>query len=209
MYRLSSLILSIFLLFLSAWLGTVVYSYFQLGQLSSFSDSDGILPPYYSGQAVLGARVYAANGCVTCHSQQIRQTDITRSDIDRQWGTRPSVSRDYLRDRTAFLGLTRIGPDLSNVGVRYSDALGYYQHLYNPRFFTPSSNMPSYRYLFKFQKIQGEPSQEAIPLVGAHAPGLGYEVVPTEDARNLVAYLLSLKHDYKLPEVSSEAAPVL
>jgi cytochrome c oxidase cbb3-type subunit 2 len=54
------------------------------------------------------------------------------------------------------------------------------------------------------QKIQGELSAQAIPLTGPHAPPPGYEVVPTKDAQDLVAYLLSLKHDYTLPEVSAE-----
>lgn len=207
MHRLSSLFLSIALLFLSAWLGIVVYSYLQLGRLNSFAGSDGVLPPDFSGRAILGAQVYAANGCVTCHSQQVRQTSVTRSDIDRGWGKRPSVARDYLRDRTAFLGTMRIGPDLSNVGLRLSDPLWHYQHLYEPDRIVPESTMPSVRYLFKLQKIQGQPSEEAIPLVGSYAPQQGYEVVPTEDAKNLVTYLLSLKHDYTLPEVSPDVTP--
>jgi cytochrome c oxidase cbb3-type subunit II len=35
----------------------------------------------------------------------------------------------------------------------------------------------------------------------------GYEVVPTEDAKALVAYLLSLKRDYPLPEAPEEEIP--
>lgn len=168
--------------------------------------SDGVLPPQLSGQAILGARVYAANGCVTCHSQQVRQTSVTHSDIERNWGKRPSVARDYLRDQTAFLGMMRIGPDLSNVGVRLSNPRWHYQHLYEPATVVAGSTMPSYRYLFRLQKIQGQPSAEAISLVGNHAPQEGYEVVPTQEAKNLVAYLLSLQHDYTLPEVSPENA---
>ena len=60
---------------------------------------------------------------------------------------------------------------------------------------------------FQYQKIQGEPSQNALSLHGSHAPQQGYEVVPTEDAKNLVAYLLSLKQDYTLPEVPPEPTP--
>ena len=207
MNRLLSLFLSITFLFLAAWLGVVAYSYLQLGRLTPLVESDGSLPPYYSGRAVLGARVYAANGCVTCHSQQVRQTSVTRSDIDRGWGKRSSVARDYLRDQTAFLGAFRIGPDLSNVGIRLNDPHWQYQHLYEPTTLVANSNMPSYRYLFRLQKIQGQPSREAISLVGSHAPQEGYEVVPTEDVRNLVAYLLSRKQDYTLPEVTPVPAP--
>jgi cytochrome c oxidase cbb3-type subunit 2 len=143
---------------------------------------------------------------VVCHSQQVRQTSITHADIDRKWGKRPSVARDYLRDAISFLGIMRIGPDLSNVGTRLSDPLWHYQHLYEPACLVTGSTMPSYRYLFQLQKIQGQRSAEAVTLVGPHVPQEGYEVVPTEDAKNLVAYLLSLKQDYILPEVPAEPA---
>lgn len=207
MNRFTSLFLSILLFFFSTWLGLVVYSYLELGHLKSFAGSDGLVPPEYSGQAILGAQTYAANGCVACHTQQVRQTNVTHADIDRKWGKRSSVARDYLHDRTAFLGNARIGPDLSNVGLRLTDSTWHYQHLYEPDTLVPDSIMPSYRYLFRMQKIQGEPSAEALTLVGPNAPPVGYEVVPTQEAKNLVAYLLSLKHDYTFPEVSADTAP--
>ncbi len=205
MNRFQSLFIIIASLFFSTWLGIVVYSYLQLGHLKSLSTSDGLFPLQYSGQAILGAQVYAANGCMTCHTQQVRQVDLTRADIERQWGKRPSVPLDYLRDRTAFLGNTRLGPDLSNVGLRLANAQWHYQHLYEPNIITPDSIMPSFRYLFRMQKIQGETSAQAVCLKGPHAPPPGYEVVPTEEARNLVAYLLSLKHDYD-PSLPNQAA---
>lgn len=192
-------------LFFLSWFGVVIYSYIHLGHLRTVLGSDGPLPPEYSGQAIRGARVYAASGCVTCHTQQVRQLDITHMDIDRKWGKRPSVPLDYLRDRTAFLGNVRIGPDLSNVGIRLTDPLWYYQHLYEPAQIVDGSIMPSYRYLFHLQKIQGEPSAQAIALTGPHAPPPGYEVVPSREAQDLVAYLLSLKHDYTIPEESKSA----
>jgi hypothetical protein len=37
-----------------------------------------------------------------------------------------------------------------------------------------------------------------IVLTGSDAPPAGYKIVPTDDARSLVAYLLSLKKDYHL-----------
>jgi len=54
--------------------------------------------------------------------------------------------------------------------------------------------------LFLVRKIQGQRSDEALDLTGADAPKEGYEVIPTVEAKNLVAYLLSLRHDYPLPE---------
>lgn len=201
MNRVRPLFISITALFFAGWLGFVAYSYLQLGRLVPQVESDGTLPPMQSGNAIRGASVYAAEGCVTCHSQQIRQVSVTRSDIDRNWGKRPSVARDYLRDQKAFLGTSRIGPDLSNVGVRFTDATWYYRHLYEPSTEVPGSNMPAHRYLFKMRKIQGQTSEEALSLSGPYAPKAGYEVVPTEEAKDLVAYLLSRKQDYALPEV--------
>ena len=60
--------------------------------------------------------------------------------------------------------------------------------------------MPCFSDLFLVRKIQGQRSDDALNLTGADAPKEGYEVVPTADAKNLVAYLLSLRHDYPLPE---------
>ena len=61
--------------------------------------------------------------------------------------------------------------------------------------------MPSYSYLYKVRKIQGQPSNESlVGLTGPHAPKPGYEVIPTDDAKALVAYLLSLNQNYPLPE---------
>jgi cytochrome c oxidase cbb3-type subunit II len=39
-----------------------------------------------------------------------------------------------------------------------------------------------------------------LKLEGADAPRPGHEIVPTAEAEALVAYLLSLKRDYALPE---------
>src|SRR5437660_7157308 len=64
-----------------------------------------------------GRQVYAANGCVYCHTQQVR-ADYAASDIDRKWGERRSAPRDYLFERPTFLGKMRMGPDLANVGKR-------------------------------------------------------------------------------------------
>jgi cytochrome c oxidase cbb3-type subunit 2 len=202
MHRLPTLLSGIFLVFLTSWLGVVSYPVLGLGRLTPVADAEtgGTLPPVYGGQAVAGQRVYATEGCITCHSQQVRQTSITQTDIERGWGVRPSVARDYLRDSSAFLGSRRLGQDLSNVGVRLPDAKWHYNHLYHPSSVCEGSLMPSYSHLFQVQKIQGQPSAEALELSGADAPKMGYEVVPTAEAKNLVAYLLSLRHDYPLPE---------
>jgi cytochrome c oxidase cbb3-type subunit 2 len=70
-----------------------------------------------------GAHIYAANGCIYCHSQQLRP-DYAASDLDRgrdlgqhpKWGQRRSAPRDYIFDRPVAIGKERMGPDLANIG---------------------------------------------------------------------------------------------
>jgi cytochrome c oxidase cbb3-type subunit 2 len=83
------------------------------------------------------------------------------------------------------------------VGMRYN-AGWELVHLYNPVSEVKSSIMPPFRFLFKKEKIDGAPSPDALPLQGELAPPAGYEIVPSEDAKNLVAYLLSLRVDVPL-----------
>jgi cytochrome c oxidase cbb3-type subunit 2 len=208
MHRLPSLLSGIFLVFLISWYGMVAYPVLGLGRLTPVANAEtsGTLPAVYGGQAVAGQRIYASEGCISCHSQQVRQTSVTNSDIERGWGTRPSVARDYLRDSTAFLGSRRLGQDLSNVGVRLPDAKWHFKHLYNPSSVCEGSLMPSFGSLFVTRKIQGQRSDEALDLTGSDAPKEGYEVVPTSEAKNLVAYLLALRHDYPLPEAPVKKA---
>jgi cytochrome c oxidase cbb3-type subunit 2 len=76
-------------------------------------------------------------------------------------------------------------------------------HLYSPRSINPDSNMPAYRFLYEKQRIAGERSAEALQLSGSDAPPEGWEVVPTYDARCVVAYLIGLNQSHPLKEVRS------
>ena len=208
MNRLPLLFFGIFITFASAWAGLVAYPYLNLGRMLPITDeaSGDILPPPISGLADAGQRVYAANGCVYCHSQQVRPAYLS-TDIAKGLGGRRTVARDYIRSKPAFLGTMRTGPDLTNVGLRYA-ADWQHRHLYEPGVVTKGSIMPSFRYLYRMQKIQGQPSADAVQgLQGPHAPPPGYEVVPTQQAVELVAYLLSMKRDYPLPEAPQEEVP--
>lgn len=208
MNRTPQLILGAFLAFVSAWLGVVAYSYVKLGHLAPVVDagSGASVPPGMSGLAAAGQRVYAANGCVYCHTQQVRPGYLS-TDIEKKLGPRRTVARDYLWDQPAFPGFTRIGPDLSNYGLRAPAAGEIHRKLYEPTHVVPASIMPSFRALYKMRKISGQPSADALlGLTGPHAPERGFEVIPTEDAKALVAYLLSLKRDYPLPEAPPETA---
>lgn len=210
MNRMPILFIGIFATFISAWIGLVAYPYLTLGDLQRVEDTSSgtMVPPTLSGMAIAGQRVYASAGCVYCHTQQVRQPYITTSDIRRGWGSRPTVARDYIHEQPVFLGTMRTGPDLANVGRRWPDPLWHHRHLYEPAQVSPGSIMPAYRYLYRMQKIVGQPSAEAISgLVGPYAPPEGYEVVPTEEAKALVAYLLSLDKSYPLPEAPEPNLP--
>lgn len=196
----------------------------QLGGLQpQFGDDEGkivdIYPVENRGVVAAGRAVYVSEGCMYCHSQQVRD-EQNGLDIDRGWGSRRTVARDYLFDNPPQLGSSRIGPDLANVGAakwrdepadensQYKparrDAVWQLRHLYDPRAIVKDSNMPSYRYLFDRRKISGQRSIEALDVDA----GDGYEVVPTAEANALVGYLLSLDHSHPLKEVKSAAPEV-
>jgi cytochrome c oxidase cbb3-type subunit 2 len=123
----------------------------------------------------------------------------TGADISRGWGVRQSVAADYLYDQPVQLGSLRAGPDLANIGVRAPDARWQLSHLYAPKSITPNSTMPSFKFLFEVRKAD-VPSPDALNLTGDFAPPAGYEVVPKPEAKQLAAYLLSLKANVPLYE---------
>lgn len=119
-------------------------------------------------------------------------------DIARGWGLRHSVAEDFLYDNVVQLGSLRIGPDLADVGARLADANWQLLHLYAPQSVVKGSLMPPFRYLFETRKIGDVPSPDALNLPQGFAPLAGYEVVPKPEAKELVAYLLSLHADVPL-----------
>lgn len=167
-----------------------------------------------------GRAIYRREGCVTCHTQQIRDLQ-NGTDIARGWGPRRTVARDYIYERPPFLGSSRLGPDLANAGwsgwrneiagdtrrPAKRDAAWHYAHLYAPRALVAETNHPPYRYLFEEQKVSGQRSPEALML----APGTtaaNIQVIPSSDARALVKYLLSLDRSHPLKE-AGEMAPAV
>lgn len=311
MKGLAPLFIGIFGTFAFSWVGLTLIPTWQIGHLNPQSDEEGtdIYPLPQSGMFQRGAHVYAANGCVYCHSQQVR-ADYIADDIERKWGNRRSAPRDYIFERPVFLGKMRMGQDLANMGARapaaeespapagaaspaaqgaaaspaaaptspspgsspataaaaspatspasaaspnaspppgqrtgvaspspgqmanttpggsspaapsaqtpgapwpiqtagmppmYS-AAWHHVHLYAPRTINPDSNMPSYRFLYRKRRITGERSAEALQLSGSDAPAAGWEVVPTFDAKCVVAYLMGLNQSHPLKEVRS------
>jgi cytochrome c oxidase cbb3-type subunit II len=201
MKSITGLIAGVFTLFGFSWVCSVAYPYLAFAGLKQDKDTitNEFTPPALPGTAQQGSHVFAANGCVYCHTQFARDK-AEGSDIDRQWAKRRTVARDYMSDRQVFLGVSRLGPDLTNVGVRQKEAQWYYRLLYDPQSINPGSTMPSYRWLFHERKVEGQPAANALRLEGAAQPKAGYEIVPTPEGESLVSYLLSLKRDYNLPE---------
>jgi cbb3-type cytochrome oxidase cytochrome c subunit len=128
----------------------------------------------YTAQQERGRRIYQREGCMYCHSQQIRPlaNEIKRYSI----GTSVAPiadEREYIWDQPHFLGTRRIGPDLSREGGKYSDDW-HYSHFYYPRQMVPGSIMPAFTWLFDdTDKVNPKPKQDARDLV-AYVQTLGY-----------------------------------
>ncbi len=149
-----------------------------------------------------GKEVYRSMGCVYCHSQQVRPEGFG-ADIDRGWGQRRSVPRDYILDDPPYLGTMRTGPDLANIGVRQPSDEWHYLHLYDPQITSPGSVMPPFKFLYEMAV-----GEQPVPPLGSPVFRLpeSYSsepvwIVPSKEAMNLVAYLKSLQQLHDLEEV--------
>lgn len=195
------LFLGVFATISISFMGFATKSYKDFGSLTVEVNDDGSkFPPARLGIAVRGQDVYRAQGCASCHTMQARDRNDQPADFQRGFGKRQTVMRDFLYDQQVFLGSVRIGPDLANVGVRQPDREWHLNHLYNPKTTVPKSLMPRYPFLFEQRKIRGAGSANALKLSGEFAPPAGHEIVPTREAEELVAYLLSLQAEYRLFE---------
>jgi cytochrome c oxidase cbb3-type subunit 2 len=192
------LFLGLFVTMACSWLGFVLGPQLQIGDMHPTTNiligaTGQTYPNAEAGVAHQGAEIYRANGCASCHTQQVRPLNLG-SDINRGWGVRRSTGYDYLFDQPVMLGTQRVGPDLANAGRRM-DAAAVLLRLYEPRAVTPKSIMPPYPFLFDKRKIQGAPSVDALALPAAFAPPSGYEIVPGPAARALADYVVSLHQD--------------
>ena len=199
------IVLGVALTFLSSWLGLVLAPLVQIGDQGPIPTLEGGLDQYPNpsvGRLELGRQVYIENGCLYCHSQQIRPEPFG-ADIARGWGPRRTTPTDYIYDKPHLLGTSRTGPDLTNIGARQPSAEWHHRHLYWPPSTSPGSIMPSFRFLYETRKIVGEPSDRRIvdfEGVPEHLqPPPGYQIIPSEKATALVAYLISLDRTQDLP----------
>lgn len=149
-----------------------------------------------------GKEVYRSMGCVYCHSQQVRPEGFG-ADMDRGWGQRRSVPRDYVLQDPPYLGTMRTGPDLANIGMRQPSDQWHYLHLYDPQMTSPGSVMPPFKFLFE-TTVGEQPNpplgSPAIQLPDSYASQPTW-IVPRQDAINLVAYLKSLQQLYDVEDV--------
>lgn len=160
-------------------------------------ENNAPLPDYepLSEQAFLGKKSFIANGCVACHTQQVRNVDM-----DKVWGKRPGIAADYAgiertdfwRNTATLMGTERTGPDLTNVGTRQPSMAWNLLHLYQPRAVVEKSIMPAYPWLFEIKNELGEDEVEVI-VPDEYRKGIKGKIIATQEALNLVAYLQSLK----------------
>jgi cytochrome c oxidase cbb3-type subunit 2 len=191
------------LTFLSSWVGLVLLPVIGLGNFKQVPDpaTGEMIPPLLTALQKEGRGIYISNGCIYCHSQQVHPARV-RTDIERGWGERRTVARDYMNQETAQMGTMRTGPDLSNIGVRNPSEVWHYLHLYNPQITSKGSNMPPFAFLFETKKKDpANLAKDALNFPAGFGPGPGYEVTPSHEMRALVAYLQSLKlSSYEIPE---------
>jgi cytochrome c oxidase cbb3-type subunit II len=203
MQRGLSIVVGVALTFTTGWVGLIVIPHLQLGELTAQTEdgSGDAYPRRLEGSAAEGRSVYVSEGCVYCHTQQVRAEGFG-TDIIRGWGDRRTVPRDYLCDHPILLGSMRTGPDLANIGARQPDDTWHLLHLYNPVITSPGSIMPPFDYLFEKKRIVGERAYNALPLKDEWAPPVGFEIVPSDRATALVAYLKAQNRTFPLKEAN-------
>ncbi len=128
----------------------------------------------YTALEKAGRKVYIKDGCVNCHTQQIRSLleetqryGMGEEETFKRFGVRtliqapPSQPGEYVYDKPHLLGTRRTGPDLARVGGKYDNSW-HINHLRDPRSTSPGSIMPSHTWLFD---KKGKPSKDARALV--------------------------------------------
>lgn len=227
------------------WLVVIAIPYSQMRsiepiELDEIADGQtGQYAPKHQGVVGAGAAIYAAEGCATCHSQVARPTyagnDVFQkslagvtNDPERGDTRRESTIWDYTGAEFAWIGETRIGPDLSNYGRRVEILAGeknektakaneveisalkasqlfnqesyVLTHLFNPRLNPEAfwSTCPSNKQLFDTVRKFGPGTRSALPITKTGGND-DTMVIPNGEAIQLVSYLLSLKHDDQVP----------
>lgn len=148
-----------------------------------------------SAEARKGKAVYISNGCVACHTQQVRNVEM-----DKIWGSRPSLAADYAdirrtdfwRNTATLMGTERTGPDLTDIGNRQPSQDWNLVHLFNPRIVVKESVMPAYSWLFTYKENPSK-TDVVVNVPESFLEGRKGKIVARKEALYLVAYLQSLK----------------
>ena len=107
---------------------------------NTIEEVEGVRP--YSPLELAGRDIYIREGCWYCHSQYVRP--VTGETL--RWGPITQAG-EYAYDTPHLFSTRRIGPDLSRVGLKYSDEW-HYAHFWDPRMIVPESIMPRFKKLF-------------------------------------------------------------
>ena len=109
----------------------------------------------YTEMEMRGRQIYLQEGCVYCHTQQVRNLleetqryGMGEEETFKRFGIRaliqapPSQPGEFVYDSPHFLGTRRAGPDLARVGGKY-DNTWHLNHFRDPRSTSPGSLMPA------------------------------------------------------------------
>ncbi|MEZ8854249.1 cbb3-type cytochrome c oxidase subunit II [Vibrio atlanticus] len=143
-----------------------------------------------------GRDIYISEGCHVCHTQMVRPLE---PEVKRNG--RPNKEADDIYEFPNLWGSKRTGPDLTNLGRKYSDQW-HVIHLTDPRKVVPTSMMPSYPWLFE-QTLTGDDISAKMEVL--RTLGVPYTDQEIGDARlqvrgktkgeALIRYLQSLGKD--------------
>ncbi|CDT82636.1 Cytochrome c oxidase monoheme subunit [Vibrio coralliirubri] len=143
-----------------------------------------------------GRDIYISEGCHVCHTQMVRPLE---PEVKRNG--RPNQEADDIYEFPNLWGSKRTGPDLTNLGRKYSDQW-HVIHLIDPRKVVPTSIMPSYPWLFE-QTLTGDDISAKMEVL--RTLGVPYTEQEIGDARlqvrgktkgeALIRYLQSLGKD--------------
>ncbi|MFA0134498.1 cbb3-type cytochrome c oxidase subunit II [Vibrio splendidus] len=143
-----------------------------------------------------GRDIYISEGCHVCHTQMVRPLE---PEVKRNG--RPNKEADDIYEFPNLWGSKRTGPDLTNLGRKYSDQW-HAIHLIDPRKVVPTSIMPSYPWLFE-QTLTGDDISAKMEVL--RTLGVPYTDQEIGDARlqvrgktkgeALIRYLQSLGKD--------------
>lgn len=148
-----------------------------------------------TSDAKAGKLIYIAEGCVGCHSQQVRNVEM-----DKVFGSRPGMASDYAnigrtsiwQNTATLMGTERTGPDLTDVGNRQPSRDWNLMHLYNPRIVVKESIMPSYKWLFE-EKYKPDSDDVIVNIPAEFKRNKETKIIAKKEALNLLAYILSLR----------------